>query len=53
MLPSFTAGDRAVWGNFRDKYLSSGQNQENMRYVDECAFVLVLDTEERYFGKVS
>ena len=52
MLPSFTAGDREVWANFRDKYLSSGQNKENMRYIEECAFIVVLDPEERYLGEV-
>ncbi|KAI6650849.1 Carnitine O-palmitoyltransferase 1, liver isoform-like [Oopsacas minuta] len=52
MLPSFTAGDREVWADFREKYLSNGQNRKNMRYIDECAFVIVLDPEERYIGKI-
>ncbi|KAI6650908.1 Carnitine O-palmitoyltransferase 1, liver isoform isoform X2 [Oopsacas minuta] len=51
-LPSFTAGDRGVWAEFRENYLSSGQNKENMRFIDECAFVVVLDPEERYIGKL-
>ena len=53
MLPSFTAGDREVWANFRAKYLSSGQNKENIHYIDDSAFIVVLDPEEKYLGKVT
>ena len=51
-LPAFTAGDRDEWADFKEKHLSTGQNKENMEFIEKCAFVIILDPDERFLGKV-